>query len=568
VTGATESSSAAAETGAAGSESAAPLLDLRGIVKRFGGVAAVDQVSLAIAPGEVVALVGENGAGKSTLIQVACGLYRPDAGEVRAASHALPPGDPRAAIAAGVGVVYQHFMLVGPLPVWENVVLGREPRMAGVLGALGVVDRDRARREVRDAAERFGLKLDVDANVESLGVGAQQRVEIVKQLWRGARVLILDEPTAVLSPVEADELTRTARALASEGRSVIFISHKLREVLAVADRIAVLRRGKLVLITRARDTDAAALAEAVMGTAASAAQAGSAATPIPEGATHPATAPHPAAAPHSASGSVGAPRLVARELHCASDRGRPALRGLSFALRAGEVLGLAGVDGNGQGELAEVLTGLRRAQGGLLFDGAEGLGPGGWARSAGAARAHGVVHLPEDRLRRGLCAPLSLEENLALGHDAQPPWARGPGGLLLDRAGRRARSLELLRAFDVRPPDPLARAGTLSGGNQQKLVVARELRGGSAPRLVVAVQPTRGLDLGATLRVHDALRAARDAGAAVLVASLDLDELRALSSRILVLYDGRAMGELPPTAGDDELGRLMLGQTAPERAHG
>jgi simple sugar transport system ATP-binding protein len=218
--------------------------------------------------------------------------------------------------------------------------------------------------------------------------------------------------------------------------------------------------------------------------------------------------------------------------------------------------------------LAEVLSGLRRAQGGLTLDGAEGLVPGGWARSAGAARAHGIVHLPEDRLRRALCTPLSLEENLALGHDAQPPWARGPGGMLLDRAGRRARALELLRAFDVRPPDPLARAGALSGGNQQKLVVARELRGGSAPRLVVAVQPTRGLDLGATRLVHDALRAARDAGAAVLVASLDLDELRALASRILVLYNGRAMGELPPTAGDDELGRLMLGQTAPERAHG
>ena len=554
MTGATDHGAAATATVTPGE---APLLELRGIVKRFGGVAAVDQVSLAVAPGEVVALVGENGAGKSTLIQVACGLYRPDAGEVCAAGRALPPGDPRAAIAAGIGVVYQHFMLVGPLPVWENVVLGREPRLPGVLGALGLVDRARARREVGEAAEQFGLQLDVDAPVESIGVGAQQRVEIVKQLWRGARVLILDEPTAVLSPVEADELTRTARALASEGRSVIFISHKLREVFAVADRIAVLRRGKLVLTTRARDTDAAALAEAVMGSAAA-----------PAG-TDPATklaAPHSASAPRSADSSAAAPRLVARDLRCASDRGRPALRGLSFALRAGEVLGLAGVDGNGQGELAEVLTGLRRAQGGLSLDGAEGLIPGGWARSAGAARAHGVVHLPEDRLRRALCTPLSLEENLALGHDAQPPWARGPGGMLLDRAGRRARSLELLRGFDVRPPDPLARAGTLSGGNQQKLVVARELRGGSPPRLVIAVQPTRGLDLGATRLVHDALRAARDGGAAVLVASLDLDELRALSSRILVLYDGRAMGELPPTAGDDELGRLMLGQT--ERAHG
>ncbi|GAC1336113.1 MAG: ABC transporter ATP-binding protein [Myxococcales bacterium] len=545
-------------------EDATPSLELRGIVKRFGGVAAVDHVSLAIAPGEVVALVGENGAGKSTLIQVACGLYRPDAGEVRAAGRTLPPGDPRASIAAGLGVVYQHFMLLGPLPVWENVILGREPRLPGLRGALGVVDRARARREVREAAERFGLQLDVDAEVRALGVGAQQRVEIVKQLWRGARVLILDEPTAVLSPVEADELIRTARALASEGRSVLFISHKLREVLAVADRIAVLRRGKLVLTTRASDTGAAALAEAVMGKAgwlpATGGVPAAGVTPRP---VDPATPPPAVPAPATP------PRLIVRDLRCPSDRGGPALRGVSFALRAGEVLGLAGVDGNGQGELAEVVTGLRPAQGTLVLDGEDGLGRGGWARSAAAARARGVVHLPEDRQRRALCGPLSLEENLALGHEAQPPWARGPGGLLIDRDGRRARSLELLRAFDVRPPDPRARASALSGGNQQKLVAARELRGGGVPpRLVVAVQPTRGLDPGAARRVHDALLAARDAGAAVLVASLDLDELRALASRILVIADGRAIGELPPTASDHALGRLMLGQRDAEGARG
>ena len=519
----------------------AKALELSSIVKRFGGVAVVDQVSLSVAGGEVLALVGENGAGKSTLVNVACGLYRPDAGEVRAFGRSLPPGDPRAAIAAGIGVVYQHFMLVGPLTVWENVVLGREPRIARVF-----VDRARARHEVAEAAAQFGLGVDVDARMETLGVGAQQRVEIVKQLWRGARVLILDEPTAVLSPLEADELVRTVRALAKDGRSVIFISHKLREVLAVADRIAVLRRGKLVQIVLRAETSAAQLAEAVMG----AVQPGLRATAL---AGLGAAAGAMSAAGGSAM-SAARPALVARDLACASDRGRPALRGLSFEIGAGELLGLAGVDGNGQGELAEVLTGLRPFDGTLELDGRPA------ARNPGAARRRGVVHLPEDRHRRALCLPLSVEENLALGHHGDAPYARGA---LIDREGRRARALELVRAFDVRPPHPEARAGSLSGGNQQKLVAARELAGGAPPRLVVAVQPTRGLDLGATRKVHESLRAARDGGAAVLVISLDLDELRAIADRILVVYDGRAMGSVSPQAGDDVLGRLMLGQEPP-----
>ncbi len=536
------------------SEQVTPALELRGIVKRFGGLAAVDHVSLTVAPGEVLALVGENGAGKSTLISVACGLYRADEGEVRAFGAPLPPGDPRAAIEAGVGVVYQHFMLVGPLTVWENVVLGREPRRFGV-----VVDRERARREVAEAAQRFGLTIDVDARIETLGVGAQQRVEIVKQLWRGARVLILDEPTAVLSPHEADELVQTARALAKDGRSVVFISHKLREVLAVADRVAVLRRGKLVQTVSRAQTSAQQLAEAVMGTVTPALAREAAAAgllPTKAGALHAAIADAPhaaiARAPQAAIARASAPLLVARDLRCQSDRGRPALRGFSLEVAAREIVGLAGVDGNGQSELAEVLTGLRAFEGFLTLDGREG-----WARSPAAARAAGVVHLPEDRHRRALCLPLNVEENLALGRQGDAPYARGA---LIDRAGRRARALELVRAFDVRPPDPLARAGDLSGGNQQKLVAARELAGGPPPRLVVAVQPTRGLDLGAAARVHDALRAARDAGAAVVVFSLDLDELRALASRIVALYDGRATGEVLPTASDDALGRLMLGQ--------
>jgi general nucleoside transport system ATP-binding protein len=515
-------------------------LELSGVVKKFGGVAAVDGVSLSVAPGEVLALVGENGAGKSTLISVACGLYRADAGEVRAFGRALPPGDPRAAIDAGLGVVYQHFMLVGPLTVWENVVLGREPRRFGTLDAA------RARREVAEAAQRFGLAIDVDARIETLGVGAQQRVEIVKQLWRGARVLILDEPTAVLAPREAEELGRTVRALAADGRGVIFISHKLREVLAVADRIAVLRRGKLVQVTARAETSVGQLAEAVVGRKVEAAPELGISGSLLKG------SPVPRPTPMISRGSDIA--LEVRDLTCLSDRGRPALRGLSFDIRKGEVLGIAGVDGNGQSELAEALTGLRRAAGTLRLAGAAG-----FARTPSTARKAGVVHLPEDRHRRALCLPLSVEENLALGRQGDPPYARGA---LIDRQGRRAQALKLVRDFDVRPPDPLARAGDLSGGNQQKLVAARELAGGAPPRLVVAVQPTRGLDLGASRRVHDALRDARAKGAAVLLISLDLDELRAVSDRILVLYDGRAAGEAAPDASDEELGRMMLGARA------
>ncbi|HEY4884168.1 MAG TPA: ABC transporter ATP-binding protein [Myxococcales bacterium] len=502
-------------------------LELSGIVKRFGGVPAVQGVSLEVAPGEVLGVVGENGAGKSTMISVACGLYRADAGTVRAFGRELPPGDPRAAIDAGIGAVYQHFMLVGPLTVWENVVLGREPRR------LGLIDRGRARREVSEAAARFGLAVDVDARVETLGVAAQQRVEIVKQLWRGAQVLILDEPTAVLSPLESAVLLQTVRVLAGSGRAVIFVSHKLREVLGVADRIAVLRRGRLVQVTRRGETAAPQLADAIMGGA----------SPV---------AP-PTQQPPPRPGGFGV-LLQATDVTCLSDCGRPALRGLSFQLGRGEILGIAGVDGNGQTELAEVLTGLRPATGVLALG-----GEAGFHRTPASARRAGVAHLPEDRQRRGLCLPLSVEENLALGHHRAAPYARGAR---IDRTGRREKAREMIASFDVRPPDPLARAGDLSGGNQQKLVAARELAGGPPPRMVVAVHPTRGLDPGATRRVHEALRAARDSGAGVLLVSLDLDELRAVAGRILVLFEGRASGETLPDAGDESLGRMMLGQAA------
>ncbi len=514
-------------------------LELSGIVKRFGTLTAVDRVSLAVAPGEVLAVVGENGAGKSTLLSVASGLYAQDEGRVVAFGRTLRPADPRAAIDAGLGAVYQHFMLIGPLTVWENAVLGREPRR------FGIVDRARARGEVAEAARRFGLSLDVDARVEQLGVAAQQRVEIVKQLWRGARVLLLDEPTAVLSPPETTRLLDTVRSLAAAGRAVILVSHKLREVLEIADRIAVLRRGRLVQVTPRTSTSAAQLSSAIMGISGTRYE-----TPL--------AAPGPTEARDRRGSEIRivSPKFLlgVEDLRCASERGRPALRGLSFGIGAGEILGVAGVDGNGQAELAEVLTGLRRATGTVSLG-----GDTSFNSSPRAARAAGVAHLPEDRRRYGLCLPLSAEENLALGHHAQAPWARGGR---IDRAGRRANALSLIAAFDVRPPDPLVRAGALSGGNQQKVVAARELLGGRPPRLVVAVHPSRGLDEAACQRIQGALRSAREAGAAVLLVSQDLDELRAVSDRILVLFEGRSAGEAPPDATDDQLGRMMLGQQA------
>jgi simple sugar transport system ATP-binding protein len=497
-------------------------LELSGIGKRFGDVVAVQDVSLAVSPGEVLAVIGENGAGKSTLVSITCGLYKPDAGTVRVFGRDLPAGDPRAAIDAGIGAVHQHFMLIGALSVWENVILGREPRR------LGFIDRPRARSEVAEVARRSGLAVDVDAPVETLGIASQQRVEIVKQMWRGARVLILDEPTAVLSPQESAGLLRTVRALAASGRSVIFVSHKLREVLAVADRVAILRRGSLVQVSARSDTDAGQLANLMVSGAPAAPV-----RPVPSG--------------------ISGVLLDAAGLACSSDRGRPALRGLSFQVRGGEILGVAGVDGNGQTELAEVLAGLRRATGTLSLD-----GDARFHRSPASARRAGVAHLPEDR-HRALCLPLSVEENLALGHHDVPPYARGAR---IDREGRRKKARQLIDALDVRPPDPSARSGDLSGGNQQKLVAARELLGGAPPRLVIAVQPTRGLDPAATRRVQDGLRAASERGAAVVLISLDLDELRALSSRILVLFEGSSAGELPPDASDERLGRMMLGQEA------
>ncbi|MEW5738210.1 MAG: ABC transporter ATP-binding protein [Myxococcota bacterium] len=491
------------------------MIELSHITKRFGGVLALDDVSLTIARGERLALIGENGAGKSSLMNVLYGLYHPDAGEVRFEGKPVKVTTPAEALARGVGMVHQHFTLVPTLTVAENVVLGAEPTRGGLL------DLDAAVAQVQASCRRFGFSVDARARVDTLTVGSQQKVEIVKALHRGVSTLILDEPTAVLTPQEADELFAVTRALSDSGLAVVLISHKLKEVLAFATRIAVMRRGKKVAEVKPDETSAEALAELMVG----------------EKSASPAPGPRAACAPGE---------VVLRVDKLRAEK----LQDISFSLRAGEILGIAGVDGNGQRELAEVLTGLRDFTGTL-----ELFGRRFTHLSPGEARAQGVAHIPEDRLRRAVVADMTVEENVALGRHAVPPFAKGP---LIDFFGRRARTAHLLEANDVRPRDGTLRVGALSGGNQQKLVVGRELDG--QPKLLVVVQPTRGLDIAAVAQVQRRLEEERQRGCGVLLVSLDLDEVLALSDRVVVLFEGRVTAELERAAFEERLiGRRMLG---------
>jgi simple sugar transport system ATP-binding protein len=497
------------------------VIELSNISKRFGGVPALDDVSLTIRPGERLALIGENGAGKSSLMNVLYGLYQPDAGEVRFDGQRVQVKTPADALARGVGMVHQHFTLVPTLTVTENVVLGHEPSSGGRL------DLVRARKEVDATCAKFGFSLDTGAVVRSLSVGSQQKVEIVKALHRGVKTLVLDEPTAVLTPQEADELFAVTRKLSDEGLAVVLISHKLREVLSFSTRIAVMRRGKKVGEVVPAETSAEQLAAMMVSTGAEA------------GAPHP--GPLPAAA---GSGSV--------VVQLASVRAE-GLVDVSFELRAGEILGIAGVDGNGQRELAEVLTGLRAFSGGTLSLEGKSIATREW--TARRAREAGVAHIPEDRLRRAVIAELNVEENVSLGRHRQSPFAKGP---LVDFAGRHAFTEKLLEAHDVRPRAPLMRVGGLSGGNQQKLVVGRELE--LQPKVLVVVQPTRGLDIAAVAAVRERLFEQRARGCAVLLVSLDLDEVLELSDRVLVMYGGKVNGEFARGAYDERvLGKRMLG---------
>jgi simple sugar transport system ATP-binding protein len=498
----------------------APLLELRGITKRFPGVLANDRVDFDLRQGEVHALLGENGAGKSTLMNILYGLYTPDEGQILLNGRPIELGSTKAAIEHGIGMVHQHFMLIPVMTVAENIVLATEPRHMGVL-----LDYDAARKRVRELSERYGLAVDPDARIDRITVGQQQRVEILKALYRGAEILILDEPTAVLAPQEAQELFEILRSLESQGKSIIFISHKLNEVLEVANRVTVLRRGVVVDTIPASGATEEGLARMMVGRDVLLRVDKKPAKPE-------------------------APLLQVEELTVFDDRGLEAVRGVTFEVRAGEIVGLAGVDANGQSELIDAIAGLRHVAGGrIVVDGKDVT-----TATPRQALEAGIGHIPEDRHRRGLVLPFSLTENLALHGYRYEPDSRG--GLLNLRAmAERAR--RLLREFDVRGGSPATPAGALSGGNQQKVVLAREIDGD--PKVLIAAQPTRGLDVGAIEFVHRRLVEQRDAGRAVFLVSLELEEILSLSDRILVIYEGRIVGEFPPTATEEELGFAMTG---------
>jgi simple sugar transport system ATP-binding protein len=499
---------------------AVPALELRGIEKRFGAVHANRAVSLRVAAGSVHGLVGENGAGKSTLMNIVYGFHPPDAGEILVRGRRVRFASPSDAIAAGIGMVHQHFMLVEDFTVLENVLLGAEG------GALLAGGRARARAALERLGRDYGLEVPPDALVGHLSVGLQQRVEILKALHRGAEILILDEPTAVLTPQEADQLFRLLARLRDQGKTVILVTHKLREIMAVTDRVTVLRQGAVVFETATASTSPRALAEQMVGR--------SVLLQVEKGPARP-----------------GAPVLEVEQLAVNDRFGIPRVNGISFTVRAGEIVGVAGVAGNGQSELLEALAGLRTPAGGrirLAGRDLAGLGPR-------ELRRRGLAHVPEDRLRLGLIPSFPAEDNAILGYQDTAAYQRGP---FLDRAAIRAGCEGKMADFDVRPPQPALRSSAFSGGNQQKLVLAREIDSG--PRLLLVGQPTRGVDIGAIEFIHRRLVALRDAGVALLVVSVELEEILALADRILVMAGGEITGELAPAeATEERIGLLMAG---------
>ena len=495
-------------------------VELSGITKRFPGVVANDDVNLRVAEGEIHAVVGENGAGKSTLMKILYGMQSADEGRMLVGGTEVDFSSPSEAIEHGIGMVHQHFMLADNLTVLENVVLGAEPRRRGL------IDRRAARRDLEALGASYGLDLHPDDRVETLEVGERQRVEIIKVLYRGARVLILDEPTAVLVPQEVEELFRNLRDLKARGHTIIFIDHKLGEVLAIADTITVLRHGRTVATVDPAEVTAQELAELMVGS----------------------ELPTPSTEPRVGDDHV---TLAVRDLSVLDESGRPTLDRVNLDVQRGEIVGVAGVEGNGQGELVEAILGLRQISGGRLLLDDEDIGRWPVRRR----REAGIGYVPEDRQRRGLLLDAPLWENAMLGHQTMTPYARGP---FLDRSGARSAATRIVEDFDVRTPGIDTSARALSGGNQQKLVVGREMA--SSPRLLVAAHPTRGIDVGAQAAVWEHLRAARREGLAMLLVSADLEELIGLADRLVVMLRGRVVAELDPaTTTPRILGGYMTG---------
>jgi ABC-type uncharacterized transport system ATPase subunit len=501
------------------------LLELRNITKRFGDVLANDHVNIKVTPGTIHAIVGENGAGKSTAMRIAYGFYRADEGEVIVDGVARQIETPHDAIALHIGMVHQHFMLVEPMTVAENIVLGAEP------GAAASLDLRGADARIRTLSEEFRLSIDPNAPIESLSVGQQQRVELLKALYRQARLLILDEPTAVLTPQEVEEFFEILRRMRRQGKTVIIITHKLDEVLAISDEVTVMRDGRVVGELKTSETSAAELARLMVGRDVLLRVKKTEAKP-------------------------GAVVLSVRNLQLLARDKTRRLDNISFDVRAGEIVGIAGVEGNGQTELIETLAGLvdpALVGGEVEFEGRDITKLGARKR-----KEKGIAHVPEDRHRRGLLLDFSLAENSILGVHYRKPAVAHLGGVLLDDEGIRRRALEVIRDFDVRPDNPELPARSLSGGNQQKLVIGREFE--LRPKLLLVSQPTRGVDIGAIEFIHSKLVALRDAGCAVLLVSAELEEVTALADRLLVIRQGRIVGEVDPTTtGVEEIGLMMTG---------
>jgi simple sugar transport system ATP-binding protein len=495
-------------------------VEMRNITKRFGDVVANDRVSLVVGDRSIHAIIGENGAGKSTAMNILYGFYTADEGEILIDGQPRTIRNPSDAIRLGLGMVHQHFMLVEPLTVTENIILGAEP-VAGL-----AIDYRRARARVREISEQYGLRIDPDARISSLSVGQQQRVEILKTLYRGARILILDEPTAVLTPQEVEEMFKILRGLRDQGKTIIIITHKLKEVLELSDNITVMRDGKAVGNLPTAEATAEGLARMMVGR--------EVLLRVEKNESHPRDAV-----------------LAVNDLSYRNADGVMVLNDVSFQVRGGETLGIAGVEGNGQTELIEIIAGLRhQSAGDIELEG----------RSVSGLDTHdrkrqGVAHIPEDRHRRGLVLSFDLASNLILGLHRDPPIS---GGVLLNNNVITERARRLVKEYDVRPQNIDLPARSLSGGNQQKLVVAREFD--IKPKLILVSQPTRGVDIGATEFIHRKLVELRDEGAAVLLVSAELDEVLSLSDRVIVIYEGHIVGEVDPrTVTEEEIGLMMTG---------
>jgi ABC-type uncharacterized transport system ATPase subunit len=496
----------------------APAIELVGVSKRFGTVQANSDVSVRVDKGTIHGIVGENGAGKSTLMSILYGFYQADSGEIRIDGRAVKIPDSRAALALGIGMVHQHFMLVDTFTVLENVVLGAEG------GALIGPALARARAELGRLSDAYGLRVHPDALVSTLSVGELQRVEILKALYRGAEVLILDEPTGVLTPAEADDLFRILRVLKAQGKTVVLITHKLREIMAVTDAVSVMRQGRMVATKPTVETSIAELAGLMVGR--------SVLLRVEKGAATP-----------------GAAVLEVECLTVVDGRGVTRVKEVSLAVRAGEIVGIAGVSGNGQSELLEAIAGIRPiASGSVRIGGAPA------AASPDEIRRQGLAHVPEDRHRMGLVVPFEESENAILGYHRDPAFGRN-GFLSPGRVRGYAR--RAIEAYDIRPPDCRLKTALFSGGNQQKIVLAREIE--RDPVVLLVGQPTRGVDIGAIEFIHQRLVRLRDAGKGILLVSVELDEIRALSDRVLVMCDGRIVGERNPGCDERELGMLMAG---------